>query len=153
MWRNALHGDRDMYTAVSHDGGRSFDAASKLGEGSWRLDACPMDGGGIAVAPNGKRTTVFRRQQEVLLTAEGQPETPIATGKDPAIAATVHGIFLAWSGPQGLLARVPGNSEPLPLDPGGSFPQLIALPDGTVLAAWEHQGEIEFQRLNPSPTR
>ena len=153
MWRNALNGDRDMYTAVSRDGGRSFGAASKLGEGSWHLDACPMDGGGIAVAPNGMRTTIFRRQQEIFLVGEGQQERSLATGKDPAIAATAHGIFLAWSGPQGLLARVPGNSEPLQLDPDGSFPQLIALPDGTVLAAWEHKGEIEFQRLNPSPTR
>src|ERR1043166_2715995 len=31
MWRNSLGGDRDLYTAVSHDGGRSFGPAEKLG--------------------------------------------------------------------------------------------------------------------------
>jgi BNR repeat-like domain len=153
MWRNALAGDRDMYTAVSRDGGRTFGSASKLGTGSWHLDACPMDGGGISVTPNGKIASVFRRKQEVLLVNGDEPETLLATGKDPAIAATACGVFVAWTAADGLMARVPGRAEPLRLDPDGAFPQLIALPNGTVLAAWEREGEIEFQRLIAGQTR
>jgi len=153
MWRNALAGDRDMYTAVSHDGGRSFGAAAKVGMGSWHLQACPMDGGGIVITSNGKLAATFRRQQEVFLAQDGQAETLLATGKDPAIAANSEGVFVAWSGPEGLLAKVPGSSEPLRLDAEGAFPQLIALPNGPVLAAWEHKGEIEFQRLTTNPTK
>src|SRR5260370_1332262 len=54
MWRNALDGNRDMYVAHSKDGGVSFGRARKLGEGSWELNACPMDGGGLAIDAQGK---------------------------------------------------------------------------------------------------
>jgi hypothetical protein len=153
MWRNSLDGDRDMYTSVSHDGGRSFDAASKVGAGTWHLEACPMDGGGIAVARDGKLVATFRRQQDVFLDIGNQPETLVAGGKDPAIAVNTRGVFVAWSGKDGVMAKVPGKAEPLDLDSDGGFPQLVPLPDGTVLAAWERKGEIEFQRLTAGQTR
>jgi hypothetical protein len=38
MWRNQLAGSRDMYLTTSADGGRSFAAAQKLGQGTWQLD-------------------------------------------------------------------------------------------------------------------
>jgi hypothetical protein len=153
MWRNSLNGDRDMYTAVSRDGGRSFGPAAKVGGGSWHLQACPMDGGGMSVMPDGKVAWTFRRQQEVFLAIEGQEESRIASGKDPAIAVNSDGVFIAWSGPEGLLARVPGHAEPILLDRDGGFPQLIALPHGGALSAWERKGEIEFHRLTRGPTR
>src|SRR5262249_21336653 len=128
MWRNALDGNRDMYTAVSHDGGLTFGAASKVGEGSWHLQACPMDGGGIVVTRDGKIATTFRREQQVFLANENQPETLLATGKDSALAANKDGVFVAWTGAEGVLAKVPGQSEPVHLDPDGAFPQLLTLP-------------------------
>jgi Neuraminidase (sialidase) len=48
MWRNWLAGNRDMYIARSPDGTR-FSQAEKIGTQSWPLNACPMDGGGLAV--------------------------------------------------------------------------------------------------------
>ena len=62
MWRNALDGARDLYIASSADGVR-FEAARKLGEGTWRLSACPMDGGGLA-ASGGEVTSAWRREGE-----------------------------------------------------------------------------------------
>jgi hypothetical protein len=153
MWRNNLAGDRDMYTIASRDGGRSFGQVSKIGEGSWHLQACPMDGGGLTFTPEGKMASTFRRKQEIFLTIDGQPETLLATGKDPAIAANTQGVFVAWNAPEGLMARVPRSSEPVSLDPDGAFPQLLALPDGAVLAAWERKGEIEFRRLTVDQPR
>ncbi len=47
MWRNALGGARDLYAALSSDGGQTFAPAVKLGTGTWKLNACPMDGGGV----------------------------------------------------------------------------------------------------------
>ena len=49
MFRNALGGSRDMYVARSTDGGRTFPPAAKVGAGTWKLEACPMDGGALAV--------------------------------------------------------------------------------------------------------
>src|SRR5262249_24079329 len=48
MWRNDLNGARDMYLVSSEDGGRTFGPSGKLGQGTWRLKVCPMDGGGLA---------------------------------------------------------------------------------------------------------
>ena len=112
-----------------------------------------MDGGGITVANDGKVVSIFRRKQEIILAAAGQPEQVLATGKDPAIAANGEGVFVAWSGADGVMAKVPGSADARRLDAEGGFPQLIALPGGTVLAAWERKGEIEFQRLSAGASR
>src|SRR5262245_7883870 len=45
LCRNSVDGDRDMYHSISHDVGKTFSPAVKLGAASWRLNACPMDGG------------------------------------------------------------------------------------------------------------
>ncbi|MEJ7682118.1 MAG: sialidase family protein [Segetibacter sp.] len=47
MFRNWLNGSRDLYVIKSSDGGKSFAQAQKLGKGSWKLNGCPMDGGGL----------------------------------------------------------------------------------------------------------
>ena len=49
MFRNNVNGSRDEYLVESRDGGRSFAAARKLGSGTWPLNGCPMDGGGLAI--------------------------------------------------------------------------------------------------------
>ncbi len=63
MWRNVLSGSRDFYLAESKDG-EHFGAARKVGEGTWKLDACPMDGGGMAF-DRGRIVTVWRRESEI----------------------------------------------------------------------------------------
>ncbi len=46
MVRNNLDGNRDMDVTRSTNG-VTFAPATKLGTGSWALNACPMDGGAI----------------------------------------------------------------------------------------------------------
>lgn len=147
MWRNALGGDRDMYTAVSRDHGMSFGPAVKLGTGSWPLQACPMDGGGIAVRGDGRPVAVWRRKQEIFLTVQGEPEKPLGTGKDATLASGPGGLYVAWQAPQGVVLRRPGRSTEVVLDAEGSYPQLLAIPGGPVLAAWERKGELQVQAV------
>lgn len=45
MFRNAIEGARDLYLTRSHDGGRMFEPAARLGSGTRKLEACPMDAG------------------------------------------------------------------------------------------------------------
>lgn len=147
MWRNAIGGNRDMYLTRSNDGGRTFSAAEKLGTGSWKLNACPMDGGGLAMAPNGKIMTTWRRGTEVYLAPEGTSETLVSEGKNPSIAASKDGVYVAWSSPTGVQVHVPGKAEPMTLDSEGGFVQLISVPNGPVVAAWERKGTIQFHTL------
>jgi hypothetical protein len=145
MWRNWLAGARDMYLAVSSDGGKTF-RTQKLGQGSWPLNACPMDGGGLALNAHGSLVSIWRREHTVFAASPGEPEKEIGAGKDPAIAmATNGGVYAAWSAPDGLKAIVPGNSQPLTLAPHGAFVSLAGA--GPVLAAWEDQGSIVIESL------
>src|SRR5690606_37712137 len=65
MFRNSLDGCRDMYVATSGDGGYTFPNVRKLGRGRWELNACPMDGGAVAVDAVGSLIAVWRRQDQV----------------------------------------------------------------------------------------
>jgi BNR repeat-like domain len=145
MWRNALDGSRDLYLAGSSDGGMTFGAPEKLGAGTWPLKGCPMDGGGLARAADGRIVSVWRREDQVYLAPAGGMETKIEEGKDPAIAATSEGVYAAWSTAAGLRARVPGKPAPVPLAPEGGYVQLAAFGDGAVVAAWETKGSIAFR--------
>jgi hypothetical protein len=147
MWRNALDGSRDMYLTSSHDGGKTFSAAEKQGSGTWKLNACPMDGGGVAFTSKGTAVTTWRRMNNVYLTQAGGAETLVHAGKDPAIASGAEGIYVAWTSPAGVFVQVPGKNEPVLLDATGGYVQLVAIPHGPVLAAWERKGTLQFHTL------
>lgn len=143
MWRNWLHGSRDMYLARSRDG-LTFSTPEKLGTGTWQLNACPMDGGGVVVN-QGKVVTAWRREHEVFLASPGEKEVGIAEGVDVAIAAGKGGVYAIWSTPTGLRALLPGKTDPVAVAPKGSFPNIVVLPTGRALASWENDGRIVIQ--------
>jgi len=147
MWRNAIGGNRDMYITRSKDGGRTFTEPEKLGAASWAIDACPMDGGGLVQSADGKIMSVWRREKGVYLAPEGGAETLLHEGKNPAIAASADGLYVAWSSPEGVFARVPGHAEPVLLDREGGFVTLTSIPKGGVVAAWERKGTVQFHTL------
>ena len=147
MFRNELEGARDMYVVSSLDGGSSFKAVGKLGAGTWILNACPMDGGGMAVDASGRVATVWRREKSIFSAGLGQREDSLGYGKDGTIAAGSGGLYFAWSTPEGVQARVPGKQDAVLIGPKGAYPQLLALNDGSVLATWENEGAIVVQKL------
>jgi len=115
--------------------GRVAGAAQKLGTDTWKLDACPMDGGGIAV-DHGQILTAWRRGTDIYLAHPGEKETHIGAGMDVALGGAVaiwnHGGSIETK--SGVLGA-------------GTFPSVVALPDGDVLAAWEDRGTIQVRRL------
>jgi hypothetical protein len=141
MWRNWLGGARDMYVSRSTDGGHTFEPARKLGQGTWPLDACPMDGGYVATGPKGEVFTAWRRDREVFLTKPGAAELRLGAGEQPWIAASAEGPYVVWleEGTERLLMRAPGDSHSVELAPKAAAPVIAAaLNDaGPVVAAWE----------------
>ncbi|HVP00093.1 MAG TPA: sialidase family protein [Bryobacteraceae bacterium] len=142
MWRNWLDGARDMYLASSGDG-KHF-STRKLGEGVWKLNACPMDGGGIAESDHGV-VTAWRRDHSVFLDQPGNPETEIGRGTDVAITAGKDGVYVIWSTPDSIELLGPLDRTPRALGSKGSFPAIAALPQGGALAAWEDNGTIAIR--------
>jgi len=148
MWRNALGGARDMYVARSNDGGATFGPAEKQGSGSWALEACPMDGGGLAFDSAGALVSIWRRENDVYLAEKSGAEKKLETGKDPAIAAGKDGVYAIWTADGAVRLRTPGATQPSTLAPQGAFPQLIGIPNGPMLAAWEDRGQIFVEPIN-----
>jgi hypothetical protein len=147
MFRNALEGMRDMYAAKSTDGGRTFGAARKLGEGSWPLEACPMDGGGVGFDSDGRILSAWRRDAEVFFAPIGKPEAKLGIGKDPAVAASAAGTTVVWSEGKSLKVLPPNGSQAITLTESGSYVSLAG--GGAVFAAWE-EGErgIAVRRID-----
>lgn len=142
MFRNSIGGNRDMYLTSSTDGGKSFSEARKLGAGNWQLDACPMDGGMVAVSPNGSLETVWRRDGNVYKAAgDGSPEVLLGKGQQPWIAATPKGSVIVWTvGREGdLLVQSPVSGQPQKLADAARDPMITAASNGTgpVIACWE----------------
>jgi hypothetical protein len=149
MWRNWLAGARDMYLTRSADG-LTFSKPEKLGAGSWPLNACPMDGGGLAVSAN-RTVTAWRRGENVFLAEPGRPETQIGSGKDVALALGGDRTYVIWNNGTAIELWAGGKIEVLSRT--GAFPALLSLPQGGVLAAWEEDGGIRIRRLgDPQPT-
>jgi len=143
MWRNSLEGSRDMYLATSLDG-VTFSAPQKLGNGTWKLNACPMDGGGLAAA-GGKIVTAWRRDTDVFLAEPGQTERQVGTGKDVALAVSGNRTYVLWTNGMKLEMWREGKVETLSAE--GGFASVCGLPAGGALAAWEEKGAIEIRSL------
>jgi hypothetical protein len=146
MWRNWLAGSRDMYLARSRDGA-SFSKPEKLGMGTWQLNACPMDGGGVAISQN-RIVTAWRREHEIFLASPGDKEVGVGEGTDVAISGSPDGIYAIWTTPSGIRVLLPGRKEAIALAVKGAFPNILALPDGRAVAAWEDDGTIQIQSLD-----
>lgn len=144
QWRNAVGGARDIYVATSTDGGKTFGQASKLGTGSWPLNACPMDGGAIAVVAGGKLASCWRREKAVFLSLEGErEERRLGVGEQPWIAATDVGPFVVWLKKRGDVAYLltPGGRSPIEMASHAADPVIAAGPNGRgpVVVAWERR--------------
>jgi hypothetical protein len=143
MWRNSIAGKRDMYLTTQREDG-TFASAMKLGSGSWDLNACPMDGGSLALKADGKLVTVWRRDSDLLMTQDDPTsEQPLGPGLQPVVAATEKGAFMAWISkrPGELLLLDPAQKKPLRIADRANDPALASSvkPGAPLVLAWEQQ--------------
>ena len=126
MFRNSLNGFRDMYVVegktdtgygmwdggyrmVGPDSGSRFisnpesripnlgwSSAKLLGQGHWKLDACPMDGGAISFNDQAHVFTIWRRNDTVFSASPGASEDRRGVGLQPWIygGQGVYGVYL-----------------------------------------------------------
>jgi hypothetical protein len=135
LFRNERDGHRDMYLVEASG------AARKVGQGTWRLAACPMDGGDLTTTPDGSWLSIWRRETTIFLAGESNREESVGEGRDPAVASGPEGTYLAWTGPEGVLLRRPGAVAPEILDRRGSFAALAGSPGGVVVT-WQRNDEV-----------
>jgi hypothetical protein len=139
MFRNWLDGNRDMYITGSKDAGKTFDAPHKMGNGSWALKGCPMDGGGLTIK-HGVAQTVWRRENTIYSCADGAMELPVGEGRSCTIAAGPGANAYAWVDKGNVVCRL-GDGRLQSIGEGSS-PVITAIDDHTILCMWEKDNII-----------
>jgi hypothetical protein len=144
MFRNWLAGARDLYVIRSRDGGAGFSDATKLGNGSWKLDACPMDGGAMSISERGDILTTWRRELEIYLARPGKAEQRIATGRSPMLATRGKHSVMVWQEGSDIMLRAL-DADAARVVGQGRLPQVALLRGGKTLVAWERDGNVYFR--------
>lgn len=140
MWRNSIAGSRDMWIATRAVGATAFSPARKLGEGTWKLQACPMDGGEIVALGGGKFGAVWQRNGEVFLSGSEGAETILGPGKQPvAVSTGAAAPTVVWQqGTDLVTSSAVRGATPGKHAADARFPALVALPRGQgLLLAYE----------------
>jgi len=136
MWRNALGGSRDFYLARSADRGKTFGAAEKLGSGTWKMNACPMDGGSLAIGPKGEAETVWRRERTIFASVGATEQRLSAAGAQPLVLYTKRGASFLWESDGALMSgQNPGS--PTRFAEHAHMAAGAPLPDGRAIVVWE----------------
>lgn len=139
MFRNSLQGARDMYLSRSTDL-KVFSPPSMLGQGKWMINACPMDGGMLAITADGVVETVWRREAGLYRCRATGQETSLGSGRNPWIASGPAGAYLAWQSGRSVLISTPDGGV-REISTQGSSPVVTASGDGKlVVAAWNENG-------------
>jgi hypothetical protein len=138
-----------MYLISSLDGSETFAKAIRLGLSHWHLNACPMDGGMIAIDRTQKLLTVWRRDKSVFHAgAEINSEAFVENGEQPWVVGGNNGFYSIWISKRNgdLMLLKPGSTEITKLDDVASFPVVVAntQPEDPVFAFWEKQSGDSF---------
>ena len=140
MFRNWLAGNRDMYLIESSDIGNSFGEAKKLGSGSWALDGCPMDGGGLAINMHDVPQTIWRRQGKLYACEFGKEEVEIGQGKNCTIESVNGKNVYAWiEKGEVIILKPQGRRENLGK---GQLPIIKAINNEHIICVWENEKKI-----------
>ncbi|MEO5996387.1 MAG: hypothetical protein ABIN89_06660 [Chitinophagaceae bacterium] len=145
MFRNWLNGNRDLYLVQSSDGGKSFGTASKLGMGSWKLNGCPMDGGGLALGTDGAVETVWRREGNIYSSTAGKSETLLGEGRSCSMTSLNGKNFYTWTRNGDVIVMTPGKE--VKILGKGAVPVINAINNEKVICVWENEKEIHASVL------
>lgn len=142
MWRNSVGGFRDMFAGILVRD--QLPTPAKLGEGTWKLDACPMDGGALALGPSGKRFATWRREGAVYVSGlSGGAEIKVGEGLQPWATAGTGQVWVAWlGGRRGPLMVRRMDTEPMKLAESADDP-VLASTRSRVIAVWSDKDGVK----------
>jgi hypothetical protein len=140
MWRNSIEGSRDMWMTTRAKSAQHFSSPRKLGESTWKLNACPMDGGRLLVLDDGKFGAVWQRNGQVFFTPDQGAEVTLGAGKQPVVISNEgKQPLVVWQQGTDLVSTaVATGASPMKRASDARFPSVIAFRDGTrALLAYE----------------
>jgi hypothetical protein len=147
-----------MHLVSSTDDGATFGNAVRLGNSAWMLNACPMDGGMLAIDKDQHIATTWHRDRSIhqAMTSPGT-DIPVDVGEQPWIASGADGFYTVWTSKRGgeMLLMKLETTEPKRLADIASFPVIFSNngkssaatpPSSTVYAFWKQRSN---QRITP----
>jgi hypothetical protein len=140
MFRNWVQGHRDLYLMESVDGGTTFGRAQKLGKGSWKLNGCPMDGGGVAFNDKSIPQTAWQRNGILYACEPGKEEKEMGMGRSITIATAGNENVYAWVEQGRVVCLLPNGRKQLLGE--GSLPVLKVVNKKEVLCVWQQKDSI-----------
>jgi hypothetical protein len=146
MFRNWLNGSRDLYVARSLNSGVSFAAAQKLGVDTWKLNGCPMDGGGISIDQSNIIRTTWQRKGMVYFCQAGQPEVYIAKGRNCSISGSGDNLVIFFHNNDSV-ELVKLKIKEKVIVGNGDFLKSLLLPDNKIFCVWEQDNTIRFKKV------
>lgn len=146
MFRNWLNGSRDLYVIRSSDQGRTFAAAQKMGLDTWKLNGCPMDGGGLRISPDNVVQTVWQRKGNIYFATPGYPEVYIGKGRNCSIAGSGLKTLITYQNSDTL--NVISFPQKTPQTIGfGSYLKAAPLNGVASIYVWEQDKQIKSRRM------
>lgn len=139
MWRNALHGARDLWTVVLPAGSEQFDPPMRQGVASWKLEGCPMDGGVVFAQADNSFASVWQREGGVYLSTGPGKESNLGDGTQP-VALAARGVVHVWwqRGAKLMHTTIGATEEPAVFAQEAKFASAAVSPkDGAVVVAFE----------------
>ena len=146
MFRNWLNGSRDLYISRSSDMGRTFGAAEKMGMDTWKLNGCPMDGGGLRISPASAVQTVWQRKGNIYYATPGKPETYLARGRTCSIAGNGQNPLITYQTGDTLNVIAFPQKTPRMVGTGG-YVKAVQLSETGNLFVWEQKNQIRFRKM------
>ena len=145
-FRNWLSGSRDIYYSSSTDMGKTFARVAKAGIGTWKLNACPMDGGGVSIGEDGLVSTAWQRAGEIFYAKGNKIERSVGFGRSVSLAQNKNNSLIAW--------QEKDEIKLTNLDKGttsiigkGNHPRIYILGNGKSLCVWENNKTVQHLLL------
>lgn len=146
MFRNWLNGSRDLYLLHSSNGGKSFGEAQKLGLGTWKLNGCPMDGGGVVIDSSNVMHTVWQREGIIYYCKPGELEISLGKGRACSITGTMNDEIITLQDNETIkVVSLKDKNEEIVGQ--GSFLKSVVLPNNEVFCVWEQEGQVKFKKV------
>lgn len=146
MFRNNIDGSRDLHFTKSIDNGKTFSTPVKMGSGTWKIDGCPMDGGGLTNFGNNELMTVWQREGTIYMADSDLSEQPIGLGRSPSIDENGESFSIVYTNGDDVMAIHEPNATPEKIGNGKSA-KVLSTQDG-MLYIWVSEKGIEYKKFN-----
>ncbi len=146
MFRNNILGSRDLYYTKSTNKGVSFSMPQKLGSGTWKINGCPMDGGGLTSFGSKGLMSVWQREGIVYTANSDLSEQLIGKGRGPSISGNLDNYSIVYTNSDEVMAI----HEPMTMSEkigNGTSAKVLSTED-SIIYIWVSDKGIEYKKFN-----